>query len=157
MGAPIGNQYAAGCTTNGRPLKFKSVEELETRIDEYLSDKGWKTKKVYSKKAGDVIDVDYFDPATITGLAVHLKTSRQTLINYEEKEEFFDTIKQAKAICEMHAEEGGLRGDLNPTMGIFSLKNNYGWKDKSESEVTGKDGTPLLSNLSVEFIKPKDE
>ncbi len=155
MVAPLGNKYGKN---GGRPLKFETVEDLEAKIDEYFSSKGWKKKTVFSKKSNDYIEVDYFDPATITGLAVFLKTNRQTLINYEEKEDYFDTIKQAKAICEMHSEEGGLRGDLNPTMSIFSLKNNYGWKDKSESEVTGKDGTPLLTNLTVEFVsKPKDE
>ena len=42
---------------------------------------------------------------TISGLAVALDTSRRTLVNYEEKEEFFHTIKEAKQFIESVIEE----------------------------------------------------
>ena len=61
----------------GRPLKFESVQELQDKIDLYFEE----TAK---------------DEWTITGLALALDTYRQTLINYEEKDEFMDTIKKAK-------------------------------------------------------------
>jgi len=37
---------------------------------------------------------------TVSGLALALKTSRETLINYEEREKYFDTIKDAKQFIE---------------------------------------------------------
>jgi len=96
----------------GRPLKFQSVQELQEKIEEYFS----------LNKEG---------LRTITGLAVHLDTSRETLCNYEEKDEFFDTIKKGKDRVEMDYEislrKRGGSGD------IFGLKN-FGWKDKSEVE-----------------------
>lgn len=118
----------------GRPLKFKTVQDLEDQIKQYF-------------KNCDSIE----EPYTITGLAVALDTSRETLCNYEEREEYFDTIKRAKDKCEKYLEINALKGKLNPAFSIFNLKNNYGWKDKNESEVYGKNG-PL------EFVirNPKD-
>ena len=98
----------------GRPLKFQSVEELEKKIGEYF-------ENVES------------DAWTITGLANALDTSRETLMNYELKEQYFDTIKRAKGKIE-EAYEIDLRKKGNSGT-IFALKN-FGWKDKQEVEQT---------------------
>jgi hypothetical protein len=100
----------------GRPLKFKSVKELQKKIDAYFA---------CCEKDGE--------PLTITGLALALDTSRETLMEYGEREEFVDTIKKAKLKIE-HAYE--LRNIKRGNAGdIFALKN-FGWKDKTESDVT---------------------
>lgn len=100
----------------GRPLKFKSVKELQKKIDAYFA--SCKKDK---------------EPLTITGLALALDTSRETLMEYGEREEFVDTIKKAKLKIE-HAYE--LRNIKRGKAGdIFALKN-FGWKDKTESDVT---------------------
>jgi hypothetical protein len=40
---------------------------------------------------------------------------------------------------------------------LYSLaKNVLGWRDKSEQEITGADGAPLLSGIQVSFVAPKD-
>lgn len=110
----------------GRPLKFNSVEELKDKIEAYFlslkNDKG-----------------EYTRPPTVTGLAVALDTNRETLCNYEEKEDYFDTIKEAKSRCEAWVEENALLGKANATFSIFNLKNNYGWKDKTESDISIKE------------------
>ena len=101
---------------NGRPLKFKTDQDLALKIAGYFND----TPK---------------DEWTITGLALALDTSRQTLLNYEEKEEFFDTIKKAKLMV-----ENGYEIDLKKhgrTGTIFALKN-FDWKDKTEQDITSK-------------------
>jgi len=100
----------------GRPLKFKSVKELEERIDAYFDN----TPK---------------DEWTITGLALALDTYRQTLVNYEEKDEFVDTIKKAK-----QRVENGYEIDLKKygrSGTIFALKN-FDWKDRTEQENSGE-------------------
>jgi hypothetical protein len=110
----------------GRPLKFNSREELKEKIEAYFlslkNDKG-----------------EYIRPPTVTGLAVALDTNRETLCNYEEKEDYFDTIKEAKSRCEAWVEENALLGKANATFSIFNLKNNYGWKDKTESDISIKE------------------
>lgn len=149
----------------GRPLKFKSVEELQEKIDAYFTkcdphviditewvearDPDGKLLKdenglnylveITHKKWTDQI------PYTITGLALALDTSRETLINYENREEYFDTIKKAKLRCE-HFNERMLFGN-NPTGTIFNLKNNYNWKDRNETDLTSNGQTLSLTTL----------
>ena len=103
--------------SGGRPLKYNSVEDMQKDIDEYF------TKCDVEKR-----------PYTVSGLAYALGTNRQTLLNYEEKEQFFDTIKGAKAKIELFNEEMLYNKDVSTTGVIFNLKNNYGWKDKQEIE-----------------------
>jgi hypothetical protein len=111
----------------GRPLKFKSPEELQKAIDGYF-DKCIATQ--YDKELGKNIEIIVIPP-TVSGLAVELDTTRQTLVDYEGKDGFIDTIKKAKQKIESYAERA-LVTNRNPAGVIFSLKNNYGWVDKQE-------------------------
>ena len=99
----------------GRPAKYEAKEELQEKIDNYF-------KKCDLEK----------EPYTVTGLGLALDMSRQDLINYSNKEEFFDTIKNAKQKVENYLEKR-LINDSSATGIIFNLKNNYGWKDKQEN------------------------
>lgn len=116
----------------GRPLKFQSVEELEKKIDAYFAD-------------GSNV------PYTICDLAVWLDCDRQTLLNYQEKEEFFGTIKKAKTRIEASIEKGALLGVYNPVFSIFNMKNNFGWKDKQEVDTTNSNRIEIINDL------PSDE
>lgn len=80
----------------GRPLKFETVEELQEAIDGYFS------------KTGEKVGIDgktYWVPCTVSGLALALGTTRRTLLDYEEREEFTHTIEKAKLRCENDTEE----------------------------------------------------
>jgi len=130
----------------GRPPKFKKPEDMQKQILEYFKS-CWDYKRnmfggrVYDSKTKKVVMVQ-IKPYTITGIAVALGTSRQTLLNYEDikneyGKEFFDTIKRAKEICHQYAEDSLFIGK-NPTGAMFNLKNNYsGWEDKSKHEHSG--------------------
>ena len=107
----------------GRPLVFESVEVLENKINDYF-------------KVCDEIG----EPYTITGLADHLEVTRQTLLNYTNKDtEFFVTIKKAKTKIERQYEMRALRGEYNSAVAIFLMKNNFGYVDKTEQEVVVKE------------------
>lgn len=86
-------------------------------------------------------------PYTITGLALALGTSRETLLEYEERPDFVDTIKDAKLKCQYFTEQYLYTGK-NATGAIFSLKNNYGWVDKSEVDNKHELVQPILGNVS---------
>lgn len=118
----------------GRPLKFENVAALEQAIEKYF-------QETASKSYVDNDGIWHHEPLTITGLALALDTTRKTLMEYEERDEFSNTIKRAKTVVENYAEKR-LFGN-SPTGAIFALKN-YGWKDKSEQEVYGVGGTPLM-------------
>ena len=99
-----------------RPKKFNKAEDMQKVIDNYFNDCDEKSR-----------------PYTVSGLANALDLTRQSLLNYAEDDEFFDTIKRAKSKIEQFAEECLFVG--NNTAGvIFNLKNNYNWKDKQEIE-----------------------
>ena len=115
----------------GRPMKYKSVKAMQSDIDDYFKE---------CDESGR--------PYTVSGLAYALGTNRQTLLNYEEKEEFFDTIKRAKAKIELFNEELLYNKDVSTTGVIFNLKNNYGWKDKQEIEADVKNDVTINIELS---------
>lgn len=122
----------------GRPLKFKTPEELQQKIDNYFE--SVKEPRLIGEQL-------YFEPITITGLALALDTSRETLCNYEERDEFFDAIKRAKLRCENYAEKQLYMGK-SAAGPIFSLKN-FGWKDTQEAHHSG--------NMTLNWPLPKTD
>lgn len=116
----------------GRPLKFKSNKELQARIDAYFESCKREEK-----------------PYTVSGLAYFLDVDRKTLCNYGEKDEFFHTIKKAKARIEAFNEES-LYTNRNTAGVIFNLKNNFGWKDKNDINVAGNE-TVIADKLKEVF------
>ena len=99
----------------GKPLKY-TPEQIETLGNKYF-------------KWCDTIEGK---PYTISGLCLYLDINRSTLLRYEEREEYCNTIKKLKLKVENYIEEASLKGSLNATTCIFNLKNNFGWKDKHE-------------------------
>lgn len=99
----------------GRPRAFNSVEELESKINDYFE---------YCNKENK--------PYTMSGLAYYLDVDRKTIVNYTKDEEYFPTIKKARDRVQMQLEENALLNKGNPTFTIFNLKNNFDWKDKIE-------------------------
>lgn len=115
---------------SGRPLKFKTVKELQEKIDAYFAD---------CEETGE--------PLTVTGLALALDTTRETLMDYQEKDGgYSDAVKRAKLRIE-NAYEKRLIGRGNGG-DIFALKQ-FGWRDKQEMEHSGsiEDLTPLAEML----------
>ncbi len=108
----------------GRPLAFNSVKELEEKIEAFF-----KSDDCYLINYRDGEEEKTYAP-TMAGLALYLDVDRKTLVNYSNKEEYFPTIRKARAKIEGHIEKK-LYGN-NVTGLIFNLKNNFDWKDKSE-------------------------
>jgi hypothetical protein len=128
-------------TKMGRPLKFKTVEELQTKIDDFFKycDDGV-TKEIVTK-SGEVTEIRERLPYTLSGLADYLDIDRRTLLNYSYKDDFFPAIMRARRKCERYSEEQLYIG--NDRGAKFGLINNYGWADKQETILTGPDGGPI--------------
>lgn len=75
---------------------------------------------------------------TISGLAYALDTTRRTLLDYQEKDEYSHTIKRAKQFIEAANEALLVNGGVVPSGVIFNLKNNWGWVDRQELDVMDK-------------------
>lgn len=56
-------------------------------------------------------------------------------------------MKVIDSIFESKIVELGMKGKLNPTLVIFSLKNNYGWKDKKEIDLQGAMSIGNMNNF----------
>ncbi len=118
----------------GRPLKFKTPEEMQFEIDKYFS-----------------MCEEKNQPSTITGMALTLGfMDRQSLIDYSNRDEFSCTVKIAKSRVEESVERGLLKG-YNPSGAIFNLKNNFKWNDKTE--VTVKAHRTELLQAAIERHK----
>lgn len=126
--------------TVGRPPKYKTVAEMQEKIDAYFKEcEG----KLLEDKEGNIV-FDKFGkpvivgakPITVTGLALALGfTSRQALLNYQAKKQFVDTITRAKSRIEQYAEERLFDRD-GANGAKFSLANNFkGWNEKQSVEI----------------------
>lgn len=115
-----------------KPLKFRNIEELEKKINLYFEYCDNFTKTIYEDGEEKIISAP--KPYTVTGLALYLGMSKDTLINYHGKAGYKDIIERAKLRIHAYAEEQLFTNNRQAAM-IFNLKNNWGWKDKTEQEV----------------------
>lgn len=72
----------------------------------------------------------------------------------EKYEKFSEAIKRAKAIQEHKIADLAIKGITNPTMSIFLLKNNFGYKDKHEQNI---DHTTGGNPININYIPPANE
>ncbi len=132
----------------GRPLAFKTPEELEAKIAEYFAFCDNRIQQVYSPKAEAVIEVINPAPYTMSGLARRIGLDRKTLLNYSNKDEFFPTIKEARETVQEDVETRLM--EKQATGPIFNLKNNFGWIDKTETDQTHN----FPTGIDITFTKP---
>lgn len=95
---------------SGRPLMFQTVEEFANMAAQYFEDTP-------------------YQHWTVTGLAIALGTTRETLNEYEHREGYVDAVKYAKSLVENSYEI--LLKEKGHAGAIFGMKN-MGWKDKTE-------------------------
>ena len=140
----------------GRPPKFETVEEMQELIDKYFASCEGAEKvddegNVLTDKYGEPIMFGR-RPLTVTGLALALGfNSRQTLLNYQGKQKFMDTILRAKTRIEQYAEERLFDKD-GANGAKFSLSNNFeGWKEKKEI------GADVNSTVTINIELTDDE
>lgn len=122
--------------TLGRPKVFNSVDELREKIEGFTE---------YCDSQGV--------PKTFERLSTFLKVDRKTLYNYKAKDEYAPLFEEIKQEILADIMQKGLTGEINPTFGIFCLKN-YGYTDKQEVETvnTNLNKNVDLSNLTDEQI-----
>lgn len=144
----------------GRPPKFESAEQMQGLIDEYfkkcegeplLNDEGLPIVDKYGQPV-----ILGARPPTITGLALALGFNcRLSLLNYEGKQEFVNTVKRAKARVEEYAETRLFDRD-GANGAKFSLANNFdGWREKQSMELAGQPGgEPIKTESAVQIYLP---
>ena len=122
--------YGGGDDDVARPRKIETAKDMERAIKRYFKSCEGKPlldeyKRPVIHKGIPVVVGEH--PPTVTGLARALGLgSRQSLLNYQGREEFADLIADAKARVMEYAEErlydrDGARG------AEFTLRFNFGW------------------------------
>lgn len=136
----------------GRPPKYETAEEMQRDIDLYFETDAW----VIVGKDENGEDKKEFRP-TMSGLAFAVDMSRQSLVNYGKKDQFFDTVRKARQKVEIALELQLHNGAVAGT--IFNLKNNFGWNDKTETQLTGANGGAIQTDnkWTVEFVNASPE
>ena len=90
-------------------------------------------------------------PPTVTGLALALGfTTRLSLLNYQGKKEFMNTITRAKTMIEAYTEERLF--DKEGSNGAqFSLRNNFkGWNDRVLSELDQEEQRARIAQIRAQ-------
>lgn len=100
--------------STGRPRLFNSPEEMQEGIDAYFKQLNGKVP-------------------TVAGICFFLGfDDRHALAQYEEYDGFSATVKKARLRIEQDRAERLIGKDTFTPGIIFDLKNNHGWKDKTE-------------------------
>jgi len=131
----------------GAPKKFKTNLDLIASIQEYFEFCDNRSTSIYVKELGDNVSIANPAPYTMSGLARFLGVDRGTILSYSKHDEFYSTIKAAKAKVEEDIETRLLEGK-NQAGAIFNLKNNFGWVDKTEIDNRHEIVQPILNNLA---------
>lgn len=160
----------------GRPLKFQDITVVRELVQKYFDGlvEHWEEQTTYVTRFGrngkpmvkdgkvrqdavtQLVKVPAKSP-TVTGLAMAMGSGRKLLIEYEDRglgenatqfeRDFRNTIKAAKETIQVFNEE--LLSGGAPAAGvIFSLKNNWGWVDKSEVEASGGHKVTIEKEMS---------
>lgn len=123
----------------GRPPRLSSVDELVEAFEE------WQAEFAFGgAKYGEVPDIE--------GFCDHLGAWRDLLIDYEKKEEFSHTIKRIKNWIYARKKQLAFAGKMPPAVFIFDAKNNAGYVDRQETDITTKGKelpAPILGGASV--------
>ena len=142
----------------GRPPTWKSVEGMQEVIDNYFE----KCKGELLLDAEGLPRLNKYDepiylgskPPTVTGLALALGfNSRVSLLEYQEKDEFVNTITRAKSLVEEYAESRLF--DKEGSNGAkFSLSNNFRvWKEQQQIDLGNANDQPFKIELSTPEAK----
>lgn len=138
----------------GRPRLYGSPEELEEKIKAYFE---WCDSRTATKtdKEGNLIVIPWPRPYTISGLAMYLGMDRRSIINYEDRDEYFPAIACAREKCGRYAEEQLFEG--NDRGAKFSLINNYGWIESQQIDLNTTVQVELapatIDELKAELLK----
>ena len=139
----------------GRPPKYEHKEEIEGLIEEYFKKcEG----EILKDEDGEVIFDKFGNPVivgarppTVTGLALALGFStRLSLLNYQGKKEFMNTITRAKSMVEAYAEERLF--DKDGSNGArFSLINNFrGWTEKPQTDLDEQEQEERIQGMRLD-------
>ncbi len=97
-----------------------------------------------------VVDLTKMRAMTKNGLCIHLGISQTAWDNYKAKEDFVGVTTRVEEIIYEQKFTGAAADLLNHNI----IARDLGLRDKVDSEITGKDGEPLVPVINVTIGKP---
>jgi len=126
----------------GRPLKFESPDVL------WLAFEDWRDTFIRKvEPSGEIPDIE--------GFCDFVGAWRDILNEYEKKDEFSVTVKKIKNWIYYRKKQLAMANKMNPAIFIFDAKNNAGYIDKTEQDITtaGEKLPAAGATLVDSFIK----
>lgn len=123
----------------GRPRLYEDASKFNSAVEDYFSKCEAEDKR-----------------PTLSGLSYSMGfADRETFVDYADYgEDFSRTVKTARLRIEDDRWQQLLSKDKFTPGVIFDLKNNHGWKDKVENELTG--GIEIQT-IRREIVRPGDK
>ena len=135
--------------------KDKMKRTLESRMLQSVSKQMWDDDD-YDEVAEKI--ENYFkqqmeknEPPVISGIVLALGTNPETFRQWRADDgltqrppAIVQLFRNSVLMCEDWIARNMLVGKSNPVASIFTLKNNFGWKDKTETDITSN-GNSLMS------------
>lgn len=150
---------AEGLTTNAISkrvgLTWRRVKETINDLDLVVEEGNAGRRPKYDDKAIEELLVkfkDYIDRSDIPIIAEFAYQNGCGKQFFYDRPEFSDLLKICLAKKESALETGALKGVLNPTMAVFSLKQ-MGWTDRQQVEATN---TNHNMNTDVSKLSPEE-
>jgi hypothetical protein len=147
----------------GRPTSYK--DEYVDQLIEFFDTSVYSVKTTYDKDGNEKTEKILNPFPTLARFATKIGVTRETLHDWATLKtpegelrypEFAYAYKRAKDFQEALLVEGAIGGMYQANFSIFTAKNVLGWRDKTEQEITGKDGAPLVTGIQVTFVKPDE-
>ena len=143
--------------------KFKSAKQLGEAIEHYFASISYTVPMRSS--IGDVITNDLGCPVmhrvfaiapTVCGMCLELGIDRRTWLRYCDPElypEYQEVTGKAKAVLEGWLEQELIERHGNVRGLVFSLQNNFNWREKKETEI----GEETRKAIQTEVLSMDDK
>lgn len=146
----------------GRPSSFK--EEYAEELIRFFDTSVYTIIEKVDEKGNKTTEKVLNPFPTLARFATKIGVTRETLHEWATLKsangelrypDFAYAYKRAKDFQEALLVEGAIGGMYQANFSIFTAKNVLGWRDKTEQEISGKDGAPLVTGIQVTFVKPE--
>lgn len=143
----------------GRQKKYKSGRALICAVERYFRSitrtvkaKDEESGRTILNDVGEPIEIiEYVRPPCVSGLCLYLGIDRSTWSNYAHDPEYREACALARGRIEAYLEEQLLTRRKGIQGVIFSLQNNYGWRQRQD--IVSDDGK---LDINIEILKPPE-
>lgn len=157
MSAPTGNKFWKLRSKHGRDKIFENSDVLWEAACDYFE---WCSKHPWHRidfkgKDNEKVKIPTERPFTITGLCLYLHINTKYFNDFKKtaSEDFSEVITRIEETVYTQKFEGAAVGAFNPSI----IARDLGLKERTEQEVTGKNGAPLDFSISNLPNIPTDE